>query len=170
MDNGGKQTDAQLVRYLPGMYTCSINLLFFRSKTNPHQAAMNRGAPDMWRGQCFLPSMDDWVESDYVNAAKDDLAKMQKIEVIHTGKAKSITKTITKIMFSGTAAKVPEFTITKWDAQPPAGSDKGLKVNDCWPSLIAPADPGFALLSIDPYYGARPYDYKQDYAPGVNGV
>jgi hypothetical protein len=115
--------------------------------------------------------MKDWIEKDYVDAVKDDLTKQEQISIVSMGKGNTITKTITEIQFSATAEKIPEFTITKWPT-PPAGSDKGLKVNDCWPKQIALDDPGFVLLNIDPYNKNKPapqWDYKKQYVKGVNG-
>jgi hypothetical protein len=45
------------------------------------------------------------------------------------------------------------FEITDWDGLPTdEGDPDGLKKNPCWPSMIVPNDPGFALLTNDPYY------------------
>ncbi|KAJ8121377.1 hypothetical protein ONZ43_g2151 [Nemania bipapillata] len=48
----------------------------------------------------------------------------------------------------------PEFTISSWGQQG-----------------IAAGDPGFALLSFDPWYNGKPhpYDYTKDYEKGANG-
>jgi hypothetical protein len=65
----------------------------------------------------------------------------------------------------------PEFTIGTWE-QDATVPDDGLRVNPCWPSAIAPADPGFALLTYDPFYQgqAPPYNYAAAYVSGKNGV
>ena len=166
MDKGGEASDAQLIRWLKGTITSS----FPRNTTNPGQGRWNGQAAEMWGGVCFIPSMNDWVEKDFTDAVAKDLAKVQQVTVQSTGKQNSITKTITEIQFSATAEKIPEFTITKWPT-PPAGSDKGLKVNDCWPKQIAAQDPGFVLLNIDPYNAnkAPQWDYKAAYKQGTNG-
>ncbi|KAI8150498.1 hypothetical protein K4K49_012275, partial [Colletotrichum sp. SAR 10_70] len=48
------------------------------------------------------------------------------------------------------------FTIKDWDDLPEEKDDApkwhGLKENKCWPSLLAPEDPGFALLTDDEFY------------------
>jgi hypothetical protein len=51
----------------------------------------------------------------------------------------------------------PVFEITDWGglSKDPADPD-GLKKNPCWPSMIVPDDPGFALLTDDPYYQLNP--------------
>ena len=45
-------------------------------------------------------------------------------------------------------------------ANPPVSD--GLRENPCWPKKLAPDDPGFALMTWDPFYKGNPppYDYK----------
>jgi hypothetical protein len=45
----------------------------------------------------------------------------------------------------------PIFKITDWDGLP-HDPWYGLKDNPCWPSDLAPDDPGWALLTDDPFY------------------
>jgi hypothetical protein len=132
----------------------------------------NRGAASMWKNVCFGPALQDYKnKADFEDAMKKDLAK-QTVSTISVGKGKNAkTKTITQTKFSATVDWVPHFSITSFP-QAPAGSDDGLRLNDCWPSAIAPQDPGFVLLSVDPWYigKQRPYDYKKAYDPPNNGV
>ncbi|MBE3044640.1 hypothetical protein IMZ48_19185 [Candidatus Bathyarchaeota archaeon] len=67
----------------------------------------------------------------------------------------------------------PYFKISPFEhaANPPI--DAGLWENTCWPKLLAPDDPGFALFSFDPWYIANSpnpkWDFKQKYQKGSNG-
>lgn len=68
----------------------------------------------------------------------------------------------------------PVFEITDWDGLPEDADDPdGLKKNPCWPSMIVPNDPGFALLTDDPYYGhnlqaaATVTDYAKPPEPSI---
>jgi hypothetical protein len=152
MTLGGISPQGQLMRWLP--------------KKN------NGGAAHMWTNVCFGPALVDLTkEQDFEDHAKKDLLK----DVISTSKVagvkNKVTRTITQTYFSATVNWRPEFTITAFPAAPP-GSDDGLLVNECWPSAIAPQDPGFVLLSVDPWYigKQRPYDYEKAYDPPNNGV
>ncbi|KAK4063449.1 CAZyme family GH18 and CBM24 [Trichoderma aggressivum f. europaeum] len=120
----------------------------------------NPKAGQMWKGTCFgtpVRALSDKVLMDSV--AKAPQSKKQNIQ---------------KVNFEQTMAEIgvdtrPEFTISSWG--PPSSSDAGLSANPCWPKGIAAADPGFALLTYDPYYGGRApaYDYKAKYVKGSNG-
>ncbi|KAK4072464.1 CAZyme family GH18 and CBM24 [Trichoderma harzianum] len=120
----------------------------------------NQKAGQMWKGTCFgtpVKALSDKVLMDSV--AKAPQSKKQNIQ---------------KVNFEQTMAEIgvdvrPEFTISSWG--PPSSSDAGLSANPCWPKGIAAADPGFALLTYDPYYGGRApaYDYKAKYVKGSNG-
>jgi hypothetical protein len=101
-----------------------------------------------------------------------DLRKQSITDTIITGRNKDITKTITTTFFSATVSKMPEFSIAKWEPVPLVNKDDGLSENECWPKDIAPLDPGFVLLSVDPYYAGKkpPYDYAAPYVKGVNGA
>ncbi|KAH7228394.1 hypothetical protein B0J15DRAFT_530791 [Fusarium solani] len=52
--------------------------------------------------------------------------------------------------------KIPNavFEIKHWEQ--PAAKDDGLWENKCWPSMILPDDPGYALLTDDPWYQHNP--------------
>lgn len=147
---GGTDPAGQLVRWIP------------RSD--------NRGAAAMWRGICFEPSIEGFTEQDFLDNMKKDLAKQDVTETYTTGKNKDVTKTLTQYYFSATVERVPEFTIGSYEPKP-LGNDDGLSENRCWPKDVAGKDPGFVLLTIDPYYGGNkpPYDYAAKYEKGVNG-
>ncbi|KAL7962511.1 hypothetical protein V8C34DRAFT_325324 [Trichoderma compactum] len=120
----------------------------------------NQKAGQMWKGTCLgtpVRALSDKVLMDSV--AKAPQSKKQNIQ---------------KVNFEQTMAEIgvdtrPEFTISSWG--PPSSSDAGLSANPCWPKGIAAADPGFALLTYDFYYGGRApaYDYKAKYVKGSNG-
>ncbi|KAI4696564.1 uncharacterized protein J4E88_000741 [Alternaria novae-zelandiae] len=119
----------------------------------------NRRAGRMWKGACFKPPLEDLTNSDFAakaNAAPNKVYAMKKgyqYTEVHV-----------------TVTQRPEFTIAAWGhaAAPP---NEGLDQNSCWPSNIAAADPGFVLLTYDPWYSnmAPPYNYKKPYVQGANG-
>ncbi|PPJ57287.1 hypothetical protein CBER1_09015 [Cercospora berteroae] len=53
--------------------------------------------------------------------------------------------------------------------KPAPGNDWNLKENPCWPKDIAPLDPGYAILTDDPWYrtAAMPNDYKKSVTEGA---
>ncbi|KAL0783347.1 hypothetical protein CaCOL14_001253 [Colletotrichum acutatum] len=121
---------------------------------------MNRGAGHMWKGICLGAAIEDMKDSEF--KAKVD-ADPNKKTVIQGG--------VTRTQAAITATIRPEFTINKWGhaANPPAND--GLELNTCWPNNIAAGDPGFALLTFDPYYNTHPrlYNYSLPYVKGSNG-
>jgi hypothetical protein len=75
-----------------------------------------------------------------------------------------------------TVDKRPEFTITAWPQPPapPAGHPSwsdGMAANPCWDHTQAADDPGFAILTFDPWYNniPPPYNYGVAYEKGPNG-
>jgi hypothetical protein len=126
----------------------------------------------MWKNICFGPALQDFKsKNQFETAMSKDLAKQSFTSTIAGRDKNKATKTVTQTKFLATVDWLPQFAITSFPTAP-AGSDDGLKVNDCWPSSIAPLDPGFVLLSVDPWYigKSRPYDYKEDYDPPKNGA
>lgn len=125
----------------------------------------------MWRLACFRPSIEHFDENDFMNNMSRDLAKQTLVVTATTGKNNDITKTVTVTKFSATVSHMPRFSIAQYDPVPVKGND-GLSENLCWPQAIAPKDPGFVLLGVDPYYGGMkpPYNYAADYDPPNNGV
>jgi hypothetical protein len=145
---GGKQSDAQLIRLLPNKE--------------------NQGAGGMWKGACFREPLLDL--SDRTFKDKVVLANVNNPRVLVQNADK--TQTFAAI----TVDQWPEFTITAWDhaANPP--NDDGLWDNRCWPQGRTPNDPGFALLQeADPWNKAHwpngpPWQYAAKYEAGKNGV
>ncbi|KAI3537510.1 hypothetical protein CSPX01_10098 [Colletotrichum filicis] len=139
--NSGQNTQGQLIRYIP--------------------REMNRGAESMRKGMCMGSAIKDMSDSDY--KAKVDADRNKKINVVRVG--------LTRTEAAVTATIRPELAINKWGhaANPPAND--GLDLNTCWPKGIAAGDPGFALLTFDPYYNThpRPYNYSLPYVKGSNG-
>jgi hypothetical protein len=138
--NAGINSQGQLVRYLPD--------------------GENRGAGQMWKGACFVPSVEDMSESKF----RSEFNKAPNKQYIK-GRNGQI-QTLAAI----TVPTRPEFTISAWGQRNNPPND-GLDVNPCWPSGIASKDPGFALLTFDPWYAgqAPPYNYQAAYAKGTNG-
>ncbi|KAK1475640.1 hypothetical protein CABS01_03917 [Colletotrichum abscissum] len=125
-----------------------------------HKGGMNRGAGHMWKGICLGAAIEDMKDSEF--KAKVDADPNRKT-IIQGG--------VTRTQAAITATVRPEFTINKWGnaANPPAND--GLELNTCWPNNIAAGDPGFALLTFDPYYNTHPrlYNYSIPYVKGSNG-
>jgi len=150
--NGGVNPGGQLMRWLPQLE--------------------NGQAANMWKGVCFKPPLEGFKEKDFKDNMARDLAKQDVVEITTMGKKKDITKTITVTKFSATVQKVGEFSIAAWEPKPRAGSDDGLLDNLCWPKKIAPLDPGFVLLHVDPWYNNKvvPYNYDKAWDPPSNGA
>ncbi|KAI0385605.1 glycoside hydrolase family 18 protein [Hypomontagnella monticulosa] len=140
--NSGKNAQGQAIRYLPD--------------------GENRGAGSMWKGACFSPHVKALTDPQVRNGVNNAPAA-QKMVV----RANGLEKTYAKV---GISVK-PEFVISKWGQDGKAPPDDGMSLNTCWPKGIAAADPGFALLSFDPWYNGKPhpYDYTKAYAKGSNG-
>jgi hypothetical protein len=141
---GGDHPDGQLVRYVPGR--------------------QNQDAGRMWKGACFIPVVKDLSNREFIDRVAS--AKGANKKVIPEASTKTVTVAAITVDY------LPEFTITGWDhAANPLPND-GLNDNPCWPSRIAPQDPGFALLTFDPYYNQQPppYTYTSNYDPPRNGA
>ena len=54
----------------------------------------------------------------------------------------------------------PEFSFGSWGHTGQADRDDGLWDNPCWPNMLAPDDPGFVLMTFDPWYGGKPPRYN----------
>ncbi|KAL7936765.1 hypothetical protein V8C35DRAFT_296407 [Trichoderma chlorosporum] len=120
----------------------------------------NQRAGQMWKGACFGTAVRAMSDRDVMDSVAK--APASKKSYVKNG---DLEQTMAAV-----AVDVrPEFTISSWGQ--PASPDAGLSANPCWPKGIAAADPGFALLTFDPYYGGRPppYDYQLPYAKGSNG-
>ncbi|KAF2226558.1 hypothetical protein BDZ85DRAFT_316064 [Elsinoe ampelina] len=152
LEQSGKNSKGQLVRYIEG--------------------GMNEGAGSYLRGKCFHPMFDTNAMSN------DDFTKMVNAVPANkrvTAQQKDDVKQhlTTQTFVAVTMSKRPQFY---WSSYPQAPANAGLNINRCWPSDLAPKDPGFALLTYDPYYGgqAPPYNYRgpapQPAAPQPAGV
>jgi hypothetical protein len=139
--NGGINSQGQLIRYLPDKE--------------------NRGAGQMWKGACFVPSVEDLSESQF--RAKVGQAPNKQYTKGNKGQIQTLVAV--------TVPTRPEFTISAWGHQNNPPPNDGLDLNKCWPSGIASKDPGMALLTFDPWYGGKapPYNYQAAYAKGTNG-
>lgn len=142
---GGISSKGQLVRYLP--------------------SNENQGAGKLWKGACFngpVQSLSDKALQDKVANAPAAEKKVAKAVV----NGKDWEQTFARVSVD----THPEFSMTWGQSGNPPVED-GLRDNTCWPSGLAPKDPGFALLTFDPYYGGKspPYDYTKDYSLPQNG-
>nr|XP_036581124.1 uncharacterized protein CTRU02_09089 [Colletotrichum truncatum]KAF6789297.1 hypothetical protein CTRU02_09089 [Colletotrichum truncatum] len=82
-------------------------------------------------------------------------------------RAQSVTRPNSQLLSTYVGVGVntyPEFAIASYghSGNPPAND--GLNDNKYWPSAIAAADPGFALLTYDAYYDTHSMPDKYDQA------
>lgn len=119
----------------------------------------NNGGGRMWKGTCFAPPLAALFDVDFQDRVDRAQGRNRRVTV-------SVRTTTT--LAAITVNQRPEFTVTAWPQQPP---NDGLYDNPCWPKDKAAQDPGFALLTYDPWYGGRqpPYDYTKPYRKGSNG-
>jgi len=140
--NGGINARGQLIRYIPKLE--------------------NSGAGQMFKGACFVPPVKALSDREFRDRAA--LAPARDKKVVDTG---SLRETFVGI----TVDQRPEFSWGSWfqAGNPPV--DDGMRDNTCWPSVIAAKDPGFPLLTYDPWYKGKPmpYDYQKPYVKGKNG-
>ncbi|KHO00990.1 glycoside hydrolase family 18 protein [Metarhizium album ARSEF 1941] len=130
----------------------------------------NQDAGQLWKGACFEGPVRSISDTDLVRRVRN--APAQKQSAVTNGQE---TVTYAEV----TVAHRPEWGMKFAHAANPLPND-GLDENPCWPSKIAPRDPGFALLTFDPYYTSiygkdqakskHPYAYDQPYNPPTNGA
>jgi hypothetical protein len=119
----------------------------------------NGGAANtLWRGKCFAPALMELDDKEFAQKVEAAANKVVKKGPLATTTQASIT-----------VPHRPEFTIDTWGHTPL--TDDGLDENDCWPETKTPKDPGFALLSYDPWYtdnNRKPlWDYTKKYDPNA---
>jgi hypothetical protein len=116
-------------------------------------------AQNLWRGLCFTPALKELSDTEFIDKVKAAPNKRIKKSNLAVTTQASIT-----------VPYRPEFTIDTWSHTPL--KDDGLWENDCWPESKTPQDPGFALLSYDPWYtknNRKPlWDYTKKYDPKGN--
>ncbi|OBR02336.1 Chitinase [Colletotrichum higginsianum IMI 349063] len=125
-----KATEGQMVRLIP--------------------AAENRGAGGMWKQFC---EKNDGYENK--------LPGLEKINEKHVttdknSKVGSSVKGGTTTYTTSLKVTIPNavFEINHWEQTP--AKDDGLWDNPCWPSMLRPNDPGYALLTNDAWYAKNP--------------
>ncbi|OAL62501.1 hypothetical protein A7C99_7087 [Trichophyton rubrum] len=140
--NSGLNAQGQLIRWLPGRE--------------------NGGGGQIWSGACFIGPVKALSDQEF--RRKVERASGVNRRVLRAG---DLTQTMALVDIPTR----PEFSFTSWghSANPPYRD--GLEANPCWPSGIAALDPGFTLLTFDPFYNGQspPYDYKAPYVKGSNG-
>ncbi|KAM7210947.1 carbohydrate-binding module family 24 protein [Rhypophila decipiens] len=143
---GGVDSRGQLVRYIPDKH--------------------NRPAGSMWKGACFMPVVKDLSDNEFKKRVAAAPANAK--QVIQQGGG---TKILFKTQAAVTVDARPEFTMKFDRGSTPSGGKDGLDSNPCWPNPAAQKDPGFALMTFDPFYGGAkpPYDYAARYVRGSNG-
>ncbi|KAF7537072.1 hypothetical protein G7054_g4064 [Neopestalotiopsis clavispora] len=140
-EQSGLDSSGQLVRWLPD--------------------TENRLAGGMWKGACFGPALAGMSNADFLNGFKAGPKAAPKY----------VNAKVKQTWGSITVTKRPEFTIGKYEHAISPLKNDGLEDNPCWPKNKAAQDPGFALLTYDPYYQGKapPYDYTKAYVQGSNG-
>lgn len=140
--NGGHDPKAQLVRYLP--------------------MVQNSGAGNMWAGACFNGILNQ----------VDNQKLMRQIQLSRHKRSMPIKNDYAKVNVGINMDRTPVFSIAKWEHK--SLTSDGIWDNTmCWPKAKAPQDPGWALLDIDPWNNngrVRPYNFKNKYVAGQNGV
>jgi hypothetical protein len=113
--------------------------------------AQNGAAGNIWQGVCFADPIKDLSDAEFERLFSTKGARTMNI---NNGK-----RYFAPIV---TLPTRPVFSWAAWNHQ--TLPNDGLDDNPCWPSKQAPNDPGFALLTDDPYYGGvpPPYDYQTD--------
>lgn len=131
----------------------------------------NTGAADMWKSECFKPVFGDkeLSDSDFLKIFEETKPDRKKTN----NKNQNIEE---ETQFGkATVTKRPVFSINDWEHTTKGQmlDRDGLWDNPCWPNDRVAADPGFALLTQDPFYTQynlpRRWDYKKMYIKGVNG-
>lgn len=126
-------------------------------------ATENRKAGQMWKGVCFANPVKGLSDSVFMSKVSRAPSSKKKKTVMNGGQ---LEQTFVEVDIEIR----PQFSI-KWghSASPPKSD--GLYDNSCWPKGLAAADPGFTLLTYDPFYSGKapPYDYKKPYVKGSNG-
>jgi hypothetical protein len=120
----------------------------------------NQQAGQMWKGACFGSVLRDMSDAEL----KNKVARSNQKQVIRKPR-------LQQTMVAITVSSRPEFSISDWGHSNNPPPDDGLRDNECLPNSLAAIDPGFALLTYDPYYKGRPppFDYKAKFEKGKNG-
>jgi hypothetical protein len=132
--NSGQNTQGQMIRFVPW--------------------DENQGAGKKWRSICFATPLENAQMSDVeflrrFNAAPNKVARNKR----------GVTQTMALLQVE----HQPEFSFGSWGHTGQPDRDDSLWDNPCWPNMLAPNDPGYALFTYDQWYGgnAPPYNYKQ---------
>ncbi|KAF4980848.1 hypothetical protein FZEAL_3246 [Fusarium zealandicum] len=124
-DSAGKQKKGQYVRLLP--------------------ANENRGSGSIWKQFC--------KKNDGFSQKGGGITKVNEARATTTSSSVSSKVsggTTTYITSVGVEIPNAVFEINVWEHSPL--KDDGLWDNPCWPSALLPNDPGWALLTDDPWY------------------
>ncbi|GIZ37972.1 hypothetical protein CKM354_000139900 [Cercospora kikuchii] len=125
-------------------------------------ATANEPAGKIWKGLCMRAPLEPMAASEIARRVTQSGRS-----TVTSDRQAETTKWTARIGVD----HIPVFSMGGW-LQTSQRND-GLNDNGCWPSRIAPGDPGFALLDADPYNIARQrpnFNYRQPYVPGRNGV
>lgn len=131
--NSGTAGTGQLIRWLPG--------------------SDNANGGDMWKAFCLWPAMDDLSDQEVIRRVNNGRNKQFSTPGSHPDRREIFAEVDVDVR--------PVFRINSYFHTGKPLQNKGLDANPCWPSRLTD-DPGFTLLTSDPYYGGNPppYDYS----------
>ncbi|KAM0325563.1 hypothetical protein ACHAQA_007550 [Verticillium albo-atrum] len=154
-DGGNKMRGCQMDEWPPRYFWASTtDALGAKSKKRGQRIRLlpqpqNKGGGDIWARFC--------AKEDGFRKKGGGITKIKENYVKTTSKTVSITisgGTTTFITKVGVEVPNAVFEIKHWE-QPPTYDD-GLWENPCWPEMLLPLDPGWALLTNDEWYAKNP--------------
>jgi hypothetical protein len=130
--NAGRNVQGQMIRFLPMLE--------------------NKGGGQKWKSICFMTPLQ--------NAQMNDNEFRRRFNAAPSRTSRS-QKGLTQILALLEVEHQPEFSFGSWGHSGQPARDDGLWDNPCWPQMLAPTDPGFALFTYDQWYGGQspPDDY-----------
>jgi hypothetical protein len=111
----------------------------------------NQDAGKIWKSVCFNPIFKDKLsDTQFEN-------RFRNANMVGPRQKNGNTQYYAQIQ----ADHRPEFSFGTW-GHDASGRDDGLWENPCWPNMLAPEDPGYAIFTFDQWYGGRapPYNYR----------
>lgn len=143
MPPGAKEKKlGQIVRWLPGSENSTAANTEWKKFCTNHDGGAGNG---QFHGEDNNKGSKGQVNEDLVSL------KGPGKEIKHKG-PNDKTTTTTQYEAKYTRAVFEIKFDQLWPTMPSGGNDWGLKENPCWPEDIVPDDPGFVLLTDDPWY------------------
>ncbi|KAK7921517.1 hypothetical protein PG985_009539 [Apiospora marii] len=146
--------------FWPGDVYAKKNNMVQRVRMNHEKH--NGGAGQMFSGFCDKHDAM-WTEGPKNNKKtyenRENVKTVGKPDVKAARKGGDGRMTITSVVSVNTHHGV--FKIEDWDGLPVDNVWYGMRDNECWPSDLAPEDPGWALLTNDEFYETQHQNLKQ---------